>query len=145
VVEQGDNLFTIAAEFQANVCYIMLVNNITDPSVLAVGQTLIIPAPEYEPPTPTPLPTGLPRGARVEHVVQCGGETLESIASLYNSTAEDIADQNDIDDPAAILIGDVLIVRVNLVTPTPTVTSTVTSGVPGTEGATATETATRSP
>lgn len=142
-VQEGDNLFTIAEEFSANVCNIMAVNGMTDPSVLAVGQTLIIPSADYEPPTPTALPTGLPRGARVEHVVQCG-ETLDTIAALYNSSGVDIADQNDIDDPLSIQIGQTLIVRVNLVTATPTVTATVTSGVPGTEAA-ATGTATRSP
>jgi LysM repeat protein len=132
VVESGDTLFSIAEQFGANVCLIMAVNNITDPSVLSVGQSLIIPPDDVELPTPTPLPTGLPRGARVEYIVQCG-DTLDSIAAKFNSTGEDIASENDIDDPLSIRIGDVLIVRVNIATPTPTATPTLTP-----EGAAAT-------
>ena len=50
----------------------MAVNNIVDASVLAVGQKLLIPGPDTQLPTATPLPTGLPRGAKLDYVVQCG-------------------------------------------------------------------------
>lgn len=126
IVQDGDTLFSIAEQFSANVCLIMAVNNITDPAVLSVGHSLVIPPDDVELPSPTPLPTGLPRGARVEYIVQCG-DTLDSIAAQFNSTGEDIAETNDIADPLSILIGDVLIVRVNIATPTPTLTFTATS------------------
>lgn len=124
-VVEGDSLFTIAEQFRANVCLMMALNNIVDASALSVGQTLIIPTGNEELPTSTPLPTGLPRGARLEYVVQCG-DTLDTIAAQFNSTGDDIATENDIDDPLSIQIGDVLIVRVNIATPTPTGTFTAT-------------------
>jgi LysM repeat protein len=139
-VAEGDSLFTIAEQFGSNVCLMMAINNIADAGALSVGQQLIIPTGAEELPTATPLPTGLPRGARLEYVVQCG-DTLDSIAGQFNSTGVDIATENDIDDPLSIQIGQVLIVRVNIATPTPT--ATFTSTPPGT--AAPTETATAAP
>jgi LysM repeat protein len=130
----GDSLFTIAEQFRANVCTMMIINNITDPSLLSVGQVLIIPGPDTQLPTPTPLPTGLPRGTTLEYVVQCG-DTLDSIAGQFNSTGEDIAETNDITDPLRIQIGQVLKVRVNIATPTPTLSPTA---APATQAATPT-------
>jgi LysM repeat protein len=121
-VEAGDTLFSIATKFKANVCTLMAVNNITNPSVLAVGQKLLIPGPDTKLPTSTPLPTGLPRGAKLTYVVQCG-DTLDSIAAKFNSTGDDIAKLNNIKDPTSIQIGQSLQVRVNIATPTPTVTA----------------------
>jgi LysM repeat protein len=122
-VENGDTLFSIATKFKANVCTLMAVNNITNPSVLSVGQKLIIPGPDTQLPTATPLPTGLTRGARLTYVVQCG-DTLETIAAKFNSTGDDIAKINNIKDPLSIQIGQSLVVRVNIATPTPTITAT---------------------
>lgn len=51
-VELGDTLSGIAKKFNTSVNLLMSRNNIKDPSLLRVGQTIIIPAG-----TPTPLPT----------------------------------------------------------------------------------------
>jgi LysM repeat protein len=136
-VESGDTLFSIAAKFKANVCILMAVNNIVDPSVLAVGQKLVIPSPDTQLPTSTALPTGLPRGARLNYVVQCG-DTLESIAAKFNSTGDDIAKLNNIKNPLSIQIGQTLIVRVNIATPTPTSTASQSAAVAGAATPTAT-------
>lgn len=138
-VEAGDTLFSIAAKFKANVCTLRAVNNITNPSVIAVGQKLLIPGPDTKLPTATPLPTGLPRGARLTYVVQCG-DTLDSIAAKFNSTGDDIAKLNNIKDPMSIQIGQSLQVRVNIATPTPTVTASKSPA--GTAAATSPATAT---
>ena len=136
-VVEGENLFSIAEIYRANVCLIMAVNNITDPSLLFVGQTLIIPPSDLELPTATPLPTDVPRGTVFQYVVGCG-ETLDEIAAKFNSTGTDIADQNDIDDPLSIQIGQVLNVRANIATPTPTATFTATPPVTAPAAASAT-------
>ena len=130
-VEAGDNLFSIATKFGANVCTIMAVNNIADPSVLAVGQKLLIPGKDTKLPTATPLPTGLPRGAKLTYIVQCG-DTLNTIAAKFNSTGDDIAKTNNIKDPLSIQIGQSLIIRVNIATATPTVTSKGPTSTPAT-------------
>ena len=137
-VASGDNLFSIAAQFKANVCTIMAVNNIANPSVLAVGQKLIIPGPDYKLPTSTPLPTGLPRGARLNYVVQCG-DTLDIIAAQFNSTGTDISKtNNNITDP--LQVGQVLIIRINIATPTaqPTTTQAPAGSASATPARTAT-------
>ena len=128
-VEAGDNLFSIATKFGANVCAIMAVNNITDPSVLNVGQKLLIPGKDTKLPTATALPTGLPRGAKLTYIVQCG-DTLDTIAAKFNSTGDDIAKTNNIKDPLSIQIGQSLQIRVNIATATPTVTGKAPTGTP---------------
>lgn len=140
IVEEGENLFTISALYSANVCLIMAVNNIADASFLFVGQTLIIPPADFELPTATPFPADIPRATVITYIVQCG-DTLNSIAALFNSTGEDIAEQNDIANDAELRIGQVIEVRVNIATPTPTATFTVTP-VTATVEATAAATAT---
>ena len=73
--------------------------------------------------TLTLLPTGLPHGAKLNYVVQCG-DTLDSIAAKFNSTGADIAKTNNITNPTSIQIGQVLIVRINIATPTAQPTNT---------------------
>lgn len=52
IVESGDTLSDIAKKFNTSVNLLMSRNNITDPSLLSVGQDIIIPVG-----TPTPLPS----------------------------------------------------------------------------------------
>jgi LysM repeat protein len=152
VIESGETLFSIAELYGANVCLIMAVNNITDPALLVVGTSLVIPPDDVELPTATPLPTDLAPRTRLPYVVQCG-DTLVSIAAKFNSTAEDIAEINEIESDQDLFIGQVIEVRVNLATPTPTATGTntppggATTGTPPAPASTlpAPATATRSP
>jgi LysM repeat protein len=144
-VNSGDTLFSIATKFGSNVCTLMAVNNIVNASVLAVGQKLLIPGPDTQLPTATPLPTGLSRGAKLTYIVQCG-DTLDSIAAKFNSTGTDIATLNKITDPLSIQIGQSLQVRVNIATATPTKTSKAPVGTAAsTAAATAAATGTPKP
>ncbi|NIS80993.1 MAG: LysM peptidoglycan-binding domain-containing protein [Anaerolineales bacterium] len=122
-VELGDSLWTIAEQFGLeDIRLLMAVNEITDPDAIFVGQELIIPGSEDVLPTVTPLPATLLPGQKIEYRVE-PGDTLETIASKFNSTAEAIAEENEIDDPNTIGVGQVLIIPVNIATPTPTFTS----------------------
>jgi LysM repeat protein len=123
-VAAGDTFFDIALRFNVGLCELMAANQITNPSLVSVGQILIIPLGGLELPTPTPLPTGLGPGATIKYTVQCG-DSLQSIAAQFNSTVDDIVRRNNIDDPNNIGPGIVLTVRIGLVTPTPSATSTV--------------------
>jgi len=119
-VELGDSLFSIAEEFGLDdISLLMAVNNIDDPDAIFVGQVLIIPGSEDILPTNTPLPENLLPGQRIEYRVQ-PNDTLESIAAQFNSTAEAIAEANDIEDPNDIGVGQIILVPVNIATPTPT-------------------------
>ncbi|MCS6909712.1 MAG: LysM peptidoglycan-binding domain-containing protein [Anaerolineales bacterium] len=142
VVVEGDTLFSIALQFTTTVDAIAIANGIAITAPLSIGQTLIIPQPgSVQTPTPTPLPTGLPRGARIQYTVMLG-DTLEIIAAKFNSTPEDIARQNRRNNKdltnADLRAGDVLIVRINLVTPVPTATATPTAASTTTATGTAT-------
>jgi len=124
-VKEGDNLYSIAEAFEVDILVLIEFNRERlglDPAnpIIRVGDELLIPAPGTELPTATPLPEGLPKGFKVEYIVQ-PGDSLAAIAIQFNSTVEDILEQNeDLEDANAIFVGQLLIIRVNLVTPVPT-------------------------
>lgn len=124
VVKDGDTLFSIGAQFQVNFLDIKTVNNLTTDDVF-VGQQLIIPVGGLERPTATPIPSNLPRATRIDYVVQLG-DSLEAIAAKFNSTVEDIRQRNNNVTNTTLQAGQILIVRVNLVTPVPTVPAGIT-------------------
>ena len=131
VVQQYDTLFDIAVKFKVDIEAIKQVNNLTG-DVLSVGQKLTIPTGEMPTITPSPLPTGLGRGAKIKYKVLLG-DTLETIAAQFNSTVDEIVKANP--DPKNIknkLSNDTLragveiTVPINLVTPTPAPSATAT-------------------
>jgi LysM repeat protein len=119
-VEVGDTLFSIAEKFSMTMDLLISFNSLTDPNNIGVGSKLLIPPPGAELPTETAVPTGLPRGSRVDYVVKTG-DTLVSIASIFNSTAEAIALENQLGVTDVLFVGIKLVVPVNIATPTPTV------------------------
>lgn len=123
-VASGDTLYDIAVKYNVSLCDLLAANDITNPSLVGVGQVLTVPLGGFEPPTATPLPAGIGPGAIIKYLVQCG-DSLQSIAAQYNSTVEDIVRRNNIENPDTIGPGIVLNVRIGIVTPTPTATNTV--------------------
>lgn len=125
VAEEGDSLWSIAEKFGVDYVVLLELNRERlnlDPNnpVIFVGDEVLVPSPDTELPTATPLPAGLPPGYKIEYMVKVG-DTLDSIARQFLSTVEDILEQNEaLDDPNAIYPGQVLIIRINLVTPEPT-------------------------
>ena len=138
VVQSDEFIITIAEKFDVDYLIIMALNGLTNDSVLYVGDELIIPNPGMEFPRPTDIPPNLPRGRKIEYFVM-PGDSLKIIAEKFLSTIEAIIDANEIEDPNAIFPGQILLVPVNLVTPTfgPTPTSEV---LPATETPTVTPT-----
>jgi LysM repeat protein len=124
-VQQYDNCSDLAAKFNVDLLVLLAINNLGGECNIIPGQRILIPAPGQELPTPTPLPSDLPRGTVIEYTVRAG-DSLASIASQFNSTVEDILLQNNIEDENYIYLGQILKIRVNLVTPTPTVAPTST-------------------
>lgn len=128
IVEENDNCTTIAEKFQVDLLYLLSLNGLTDACLIRVGDEMLIPPPGASTPTPTPLPADLPRGTIIEYKV-LPGDSLDLIASKFNSTVEAIRDENEdlIGEDDAIFIGQTLRVPVNLVTPTPTRTPGVSA------------------
>lgn len=98
--------------------------------IIIPGQIIRLPYAGMPLPTTTPIPPNLPRGSLEPYYVKAG-DTLGSIAALYNSTIDDIIKENNIADPNAIEIGDLLMIPVNMVTPTATRPPTSTPITPG--------------
>lgn len=122
----GDTCYDIAATYDIDIMVLLAINNF-DPGSCPIqpGDKIIIPAPNQELPTATPWPTNLPRGSKLTYVVQFG-DTLDLIANKFLSTVEDIMELNELENSNQIFAGQILEVRVNLVTPLPTLPATVT-------------------
>jgi LysM repeat protein len=128
-VELGDSLWTIAEEFGVSIELIMVYNEIEDSNNVPIGTNLIIPEPDSDLPTETPLPEDLKPGDKIEYVVK-PGDVLALIAEQFGTTIEDIVEENEIEDQNNIGIGTKLVITVGA-TSTPTVTP-----LPGTPSAT---------
>jgi len=144
-VREGDSLFLIAERFslgQEKIKLIMFLNPCVeetgggiciDPDsnspIVFPGLLLTIPNPGMEVPTATPIPANVRPGTKIEYTVE-SGDNLSLIASKFNSTEEAIIKENDLTDPNAINVGQLLIIPVNLVTPTATRPPTSTPSTP---------------
>jgi len=142
-VAEGDTLSAIAETFKVDLLLLIAINNL-DPAnpIIRIGDQLTIPGPDSQLPTATALPANLPRGTKIEYTVQ-SGDTLAIIAEKFNSIMDDILEENELDDPNTIFVGQILIIPVNLVTPVPTNTPgtptvTATGGAPAPQAATGT-------
>ena len=148
-VKENDNCWDIAQQFEVDILLLLTINSFGNTCPINPGDTILIPAPDQEMPTETPIPTDLPRGTKIEYIVKIG-DTLDGIASRFGSTVDEIIKEtnlyntrNDLDqitDKNSIKAGDMLIIPVYIVTPTPTVvpTSTPRPTTPSAPTATAT-------
>lgn len=131
-VVEGDSCFAIAVKFKVDILLLITINNLDPSCPIKVGDKLTIPGPETALPTATEIPSNLRPGTKIEYTVQTG-DTLGSIALQFNSTVDAIKEENDITDENAILVGQKLIIPVNLVTAVPTATlgASATPAPPG--------------
>lgn len=125
-VQPGDTLLAIAEKFGVDLTTLMLLNGLNNNSVLTPGQEILIPLPDMEPPTPTPLPTNIRPGTLIEYFV-LPGDSLQLIAQRFNTTVEAILEANEMQIDDILYVGDIILVPVNLVTPVPTPGETATS------------------
>lgn len=140
-VQEGDTCYDLSVQYEVDLLVLLAINNFNPGECpIRPGDKILIPAPGQELPTPTPVPQDLPRGTKIEYVVQTN-DNLDTIAARFNSTVEDIMLQNKLTDKNKINVGQILIIRVNLVTPTATRPPTNTP-TPGGAAPTATATAT---
>ena len=152
IVQEGDYLATIAEKENLGddgVALILQLNTYgvegddfsIDPTTQIVypGQEIYLPYPGLELWTSTPVPPDLARGTKLSYTIQAG-DTLARIAALFNSTIDDIINENDLEDPNAIFVGQQLDIPVNMVTATATFPPTSTPLTP--EASTSVPTAT---
>lgn len=98
-------LLAIAYEYDTSVEKIMMVNEITDPTTIQIGQQLLIPitATPARKETPRPTPT------LVFHIIE-PGDTLLALALQYDTTVEALEAANWISDPSGLQLGQKLLI-----------------------------------
>jgi LysM repeat protein len=91
--------------------------------VIRVGDKILIPAPDTELPTGTPVPSNIAAGTIVKYTVLLG-DTLAGIAAKFNSTVDAIMKiaENNLTNANDIFAGQILSIPVNIATPVPTAT-----------------------
>ena len=105
VVQAGETLTFIAAQYGVTVAELVAWNEIENPDVIEVGQVLSIAQ------APSPADTPISSDQAVTHTVRAG-ETLGLLAQQYGVTVEALVSRNDIQDPNLIEVGQVLTVNV---------------------------------
>jgi LysM repeat protein len=104
IVKAGDNLGRIAELYDVTVDAIMAANGMTDPNVLFVGQTLLIPVEGYVPPTatasdPGPLPTNIAEPPRPT-------ATRDPDQPLPSLAIREVAGAGDLDQEALVIVNE---------------------------------------
>ncbi len=125
VVQEGQALWTLAAYYDAPLSDLLLYNNLKEDAFVQPGDEIIIRLADGQPPPPTPTPPAV-------HVVQAG-QSLWSIAALYDVKIGDIMLYNNLTENSILRPGDE--VKIRLLpgeapppTPTPPLTHVVQAG-----------------
>jgi len=99
VVQAGENLFRISLRYGLTTAEMAAANNITNPALIYVGQTLAVPAGAQAPTAPPA--TG---SCSATYVVQ-PGDNLFRIALRYNYSQFYLAQYNGITNPSVVYVG----------------------------------------
>jgi LysM repeat protein len=127
-VQEGDTCYDIAVAHDIDVGVLIALNPAYGVTcIISPGDVLLIPLANQELPTDTPIATGLPKGTEIQYTVK-SGDTVRGLAIRFNSTIDSIVTTNKLADSNSIEVGQVLTIKVNLVTPVPTGTETKTPG-----------------
>lgn len=112
IVQPGDTLWRISRQFNTTVDDIVRTNNISNPNLIYVGQTLEIPgdAPAPPPPGPTATPAPNPPPPSTQTYVVQPGDSLSKIAARFGTTVQAIAQANNIVNVNLIFVGQVLVI-----------------------------------
>ncbi|MCR1952035.1 LysM peptidoglycan-binding domain-containing protein [Clostridium sp. DSM 100503] len=100
-VQSGDTLSGIAQRYGTTWEHLAQINNISDPNLIYPGQVLKIGSGSSAGST-----SG---GTRITYIVK-DGDTLSGIAQMYGTTAERLAQINNISDPNLIYPGETIVI-----------------------------------
>jgi LysM repeat protein len=112
VVQPGDTLFRIAARFNTTVGAMAQLNGIVNPSLIRVGQQLIVPGtggPITSPQPTSPAQTGTPPRAAASYVVQ-PGDTVYRISLRFGVSMQALVEANGILNANLIYVGQTLLI-----------------------------------
>jgi LysM repeat protein len=124
-VAPGDTLNRIATRFNTTIEILVADNNIANPNTVFLGSTLRIRPEGAPPPAPTATATAQPTVApgATTTIVVAPGDTLNRIATRYNTTVAALLALNNLANPSLIFSGQTLIIPAEgstVVTPAPT-------------------------
>lgn len=108
VVQPGDSLYGIAQYLGVSVDALMAANGLSNGYYLQVGQVLLVPSGGVLPTTATSVQAASVGQSR-SHVVQ-PGDSLSSLAMMYDVAAEDIAKANNVVDANVLQVGQTLLI-----------------------------------
>lgn len=108
VVRPGDSLAGIALQFGVSLHELIFVNNIVNPDLIFVGQTLVLPGCGLVPIAP-PVPEPIHPGGGQTYTVR-PGDTLSQIAKWYGVSVDYLCQLNGLSNPNFIYVGQVLII-----------------------------------
>ncbi|MDP2967318.1 MAG: M23 family metallopeptidase [bacterium] len=112
IVESGDTLSSLAVEFNISLDTILWANDLTEKSILKIGQKLVI----------------LPVSGVIHHVKS--GDTVSGIVETYKGKTEEIVAFNYLLDENDIYVGDIIIVPNGVMPPPPVKLSPAPASVP---------------
>ena len=122
VIREGQTLWYVANLYQVELADLLWYNAFGADVILQPGQEITIRLAEGQPPPPTPTP-------QLTHIVK-SGDTLWSIAAIYNLGLDQLTSWNSLAGDALLRIGQELLIR-QPPQPTPTETpETLAAAVP---------------
>lgn len=101
-VEEGDSLYGLALRWDTTVEQLAAMNGIADPSLLSIGQKIVIPRAGAAP--------AAPAAPVIASYVVRRGDTLSELAELWETTPERIAELNRLGELGLIRIGQELLI-----------------------------------
>lgn len=109
VVQRGDTLWDIAIRHGVTVAELTAWNRIENPSLIRIGQRIVLhpPAPVAVTPAAAPPSAAPPSVAPVIHVTRAG-DTLWDLAVRYGTTVAAIAAANGLNNPSLIRVGQAI-------------------------------------
>lgn len=122
-VVSGDSLFAIAGRFGTSVEALSAANNIADPSLLQVGQVLIIPDAAGNLPVGTLPPSAIATALVYAHP----GDTLASLAARYHQSADLLTSINPLSTTSRLFPGQPVAIAQENAPPNPLYFGAVTA------------------
>jgi cell wall-associated NlpC family hydrolase len=110
VVQDGDTLLAVAERYGADSAEIVKANGLTDPFLLQIGYTLVVPGGKIASPAVVAVPTAVPAPTPTTYTVQAG-DSLLTIATSFGVDLRGLADANGISNPDSLQLGEQIVIN----------------------------------